>query len=279
LTSQTALVFEQLGPEARRLARLAALTFLETANARRQVAVFTLDRGVHQIAPYTADQARLRDAVDRAAGQAGRPMERGGSVPGAEYGSGTAQPTTSTRTDNPFIRAHATLDGLSGVIETLRPHTGRKTIVLFSEGLAFGADQDAGQLIVRSPHQDDTWLSDNRREHFTRVIEAANGARVSFYTFDAAGLRVHGPPIGFGEAPYVGLSALAAETGGSFIESTNDLAPGLLRMSSDLDHNYLLGYEPTTRQDGSYRRIDVRVRKSGMSVLARRGYKTASSPR
>ena len=175
LTSQTALVFEQLGPEARRLARLAALTFLETANAHRQAAVFTLDRGVHQIAPYTADQARLRDAVDRAAGQAGRPMERGGSVPGAEYGSGTAQPSTSTRTDNPYIRAHATLDGLSGVIETLRPHTGRKTIVLFGRA-RLRCGPDAGQLIVRSPHQDDTWLSDNRREHFTRVIEAANGA-------------------------------------------------------------------------------------------------------
>ena len=51
-------------------------------------------------------------------------------------------------------------------------------------------------------------------------------------------------------------------------------------MSSDLEHYYLLGSEPTnTRQDGSYRRIDIRVRKAGMSVLARHGYKSGSSRR
>jgi VWFA-related protein len=207
-------------------------------------------------------------------------MERNGRIPGAESGDGAYEPSRSTRTDNPFVRGHATLDGLMAVVETLRPHPGRKTVVLFSEGLAFGADQDRGQIIVRSPHRDDTWLDDNRHDRFLRVVAAANGARVSFYTFDAAGLRVHGPPIGFGEAPYVGLSALANETGGLFIESTNDLAPGLLRMARDLEHYYLLGYDPTNRrQDGGYRRIDVRVRTPRLSVIARRGYQAPSQRR
>jgi len=79
------------------------------------------------------------------------------------------------------------------------------------------------------------------------VFERANRAHVAFYTFDAAGLRIESPLIQkcFGCAPYVGLEMLADETGGAFVENTNDLVGPVRRVGDDLRHYYLLGYTST----------------------------------
>ena len=156
------------------------------------------------------------------------------------------------------------------MVDALAGHQGRKTLVLFSEGLSLGASTEQSIIVPRSPHMDESWLTDNRFDHFTRLVERANAARVAFYTFDAAGLRVHGAPVGFGEAAYVGLKFLADETGGRFVENTNDLGPGLVAMAADLENYYLMSYVPSKPpENGGYREIDV-GEQSGVKVYARR---------
>jgi hypothetical protein len=100
---------------------------------------------------------------------------------------------------------------------------------------------------------------------------------VAFYTFDAAGLRTDGPMVNlaFGRPPYVGLQFMAQETGGAFVENTNDLAPGVRRAWNDQQFVYVLGYAPSKSADGEYREIRVNVDCQRCTVLARRGYRAS----
>jgi hypothetical protein len=55
---------------------------------------------------------------------------------------------------------------------------------------------------------------------------------------------------------------------------TNDLVSGLERVADGLSAYYLLGYSsPNTKWDGGFRRIDVKVKRPGVVVQARRGYR------
>ncbi len=75
------------------------------------------------------------------------------------------------------------------------------------------------------------------------------------------------------------MQTLAEETGGAFVENTNDLAVGARRVGDDLHHYYLLGYASTNAElDGKYRHITVRVRRPDVEVLARKGYKADAKP-
>ena len=123
-----------------------------------------------------------------------------------------------------------------------------------------------------SPHDRESWLYDNRFDALDRLTKEAGLEGVTFYTFDARGLRAADDPGGFGEAPYIGLKFLADETGGDFVQASNDLAPGLLRLAASLQSYYLLGYTSAKAPDRRYRQITVKVIRRDVTVLARRGY-------
>ena len=159
---------------------------------------------------------------------------------------------------------------------------GRKSLVVFSEGLAFGEDHEVGAR--------DNWLEDSRREHFLKVLDQAHRQHVAFYTFDAAGLRAQSPSAAarqgalfsstFGSEPYVALKMLADETGGRYVESTNDLSIGMRRVAEDLRHYYLLGYTSTnSARDGGVRQLRVKVLRKGLTVAHRRSYRAPSPDR
>lgn len=73
------------------------------------------------------------------------------------------------------------------------------------------------------------------------------------------------------------LRTLAVNTDGLAIVDTNDLDGGFRRIADDLTSYYLLGYYSTnSKLDGKYRKITVRVKRPGVDVRARRGYRAAS---
>jgi VWFA-related protein len=269
-----ALVFEQLGPAARVAAAKAAHELLASLDTGDVAGVFVVDRAVRALAGYAPPDEAVRLAIDAAAERPGMPLRRAGVVPGAEFGGvERGAPTQETRDEAKRTRGMATLDALSQIVKGLALLPGRKMIVLFSEGLALDAAEDEPRL-VRGRDVDDR-LSDGRFERFERLVEEANAAQVAFYTFDAAGLRIESQFAkgGFGRAPYVGLLALAENTGGAFVENTNDLGPGAIRAAEDQASYYVLGYSSAKPPDGEYRSLDVRVRCDGCRVLTRRGYR------
>jgi hypothetical protein len=73
------------------------------------------------------------------------------------------------------------------------------------------------------------------------------------------------------------LRTLAGATDGLAIVNSNDIEGGLKRIVDDLTSYYLLGYYSSNpKLDGGYRRLTVRVKRPGLEVRARRGYRAAT---
>ncbi len=118
------------------------------------------------------------------------------------------------------------------------------------------------------------------------ITDLANRGNVTFYPVHARGLVVFDAPIGPDSPPPLmvdqanlrtridSMRTLAVETDGTAIVNTNDLTGGLKRIADDLSTYYLLGYYSTnTRLDGRFRSITVRVKRPGVRIRARRGYR------
>ena len=82
-----------------------------------------------------------------------------------------------------------------------------------------------------------------------------------------------GPPGRREQRPDEGLAKLAAESGGGYFElhSTDDLGATFARVADELHHQYTLGFSPE-KLDGKTHTIDVRVKRPGITVRARRSY-------
>lgn len=187
-------------------------------------------------------------------------------------------------------QGYATTNGLLSLVDGLRRLPGRKAIIFFSEGLAIPPAVEA---------------------RFRSVISNANRSNVSIYTVDAAGLRVDsvnqevvreiaaianarvrqqatgrddrsGRPMSrtlernedlLRSAPESGLGQLAAETGGFFVNNTNDIAKRLRLVDEDLHTYYELSYTPKNAvYDGRFRRLSVKLKRSNLEVRSRQGY-------
>ena len=170
----------------------------------------------------------------------------------------------------------------------------RKALILISEGVPFDLT-DAFTLSRTSLAIDD----------FRDLIASATRSNVSIYTVDPRGLTVN-PAIsaaieGFptpsggvleemgmdptdpGLTPSAlaaeqrysqdGLRTLAAETGGLAAVNTNNFERAFRRIIEDNSTYYVLGYYPTNdRRGGRFRKIDLRLKRPGLQVRARRGY-------
>jgi Ca-activated chloride channel family protein len=69
------------------------------------------------------------------------------------------------------------------------------------------------------------------------------------------------------------LNELTSQGGGytEIIRSTEELGPATERIAEELNHQYMIGYTPTTRADGSYHTVRVKVSNDSYRVRARRG--------
>jgi VWFA-related protein len=132
-------------------------------------------------------------------------------------------------------------------------------------------------------------LMDNEK-HFRDILDEANRANASFYPVDPRGLPVFDTPIGPDPPLPVNLDrvslrnrqeslrTMAVATDGIAVMNSNDIDAGLKRMAADLSSYYLLGYYSTnTKLDGRFRAIKVRVKRAGIDVRARRGYRAATA--
>jgi VWFA-related protein len=148
-------------------------------------------------------------------------------------------------------------------------------------------------------------------EFFHELLDDANRANVSFYPVNAMGLEAFDRPIDDngptegevqalgvrahrGEDPFFPggnplvvndamiaqrtdtLESLAGNTDGLAVVNTNNIDAGIRRIVDDLSAYYLLGYYSNGKLDGKYRAISVKVRRRGVDVRARRGYRAAT---
>ena len=186
------------------------------------------------------------------------------------------------------FQGYIATDALSVMVHTMGRLPGRKSIVLFSEGIP---------------------LPTAVYPRFLGVIDAANRANVSIYTVDAAGLRTgsaqraareHASTTQARSGSRPATPAMSAAARSERAWKQSNMASAAIRISgwacwpripadccstrpttsgrrsrvnSDLRNYYMLGYTPLNRTfDGKFRTIQVKVKRPGVTVAARKGY-------
>src|SRR5829696_3562552 len=114
---------------------------------------------------------------------------------------------------------------------------------------------------------------------FRELVDQAKRENVSFYVITPAGLQAPTTVAGIDALKRAmdDLIALANETDGIAVTTTNDLNAGFRRIADDLAAYYVLGYYSTnTKFDGRIRTLKVRYKANGAAMRARRQYRAST---
>lgn len=188
-----------------------------------------------------------------------------------------------------------TLSALKEYVGSLAGLDGRKALLYVSDGLEMIQGEDLFHAISQK-FQDSTVFSRmqdfNIQRDLTRLTQLANTNRVSFYTIDAAGLRVAsaaGAETEGMRTPQLSsfidgihfsniqstIQYMAEQTGGKALINTNRWDKGLAKIGRDFDTYYSLGYQPAHFGDGRYHKVTVRLKekRKGVKIRHRSGYR------
>ncbi len=165
----------------------------------------------------------------------------------------TADVPTLVRVVDSFSKPEggtAVLDTVVEAADYLRLQSGRKVIVIISDGIDTTSRLDFAETLRRAQAADCQVYAIQ-----TGVVDNANLRDLM------AERRLHD---------------LAEQTGGAvYVPKTiGDLGPAFAQLAADLSHQYVLSYYPTEeRRDNLFRAISVRVpTRQNLRVRARRGY-------
>ena len=195
----------------------------------------------------------------------------------------SAKPTVDITDFERAQRVTTVFDAVKVLADALAPLRGRrKAVLMFSEGFSYQLTDPFGMRSVTDvlrATQD--------------ALNAAARSNVNFYTIDPRGLvgagtdfmQMSGPgmPNGATQAAIIeelrrtqdSLRVLAEETGGFATVDANSLTSAFERLVDSNSRYYVLGYTPPDDpQSGHFHRIEVRMKRPGLKVTARRGYAT-----
>jgi VWFA-related protein len=195
----------------------------------------------------------------------------------------TAKPTVDITDFDRAQRVVTVLDAVRTLAESLAPvRSRRKAFVMFSEGVNYQLNEPFGMRSVT-----DVVLA------IQDTLSTAARANVSFYTIDPRGLvgastdfmQMTGPGMPNGATQKAiadelrrtqdSLRVLAEETGGFATIDANSLSSAFDRLVDRNSRYYVLGYTPPDDpREGRFHKIDLRTKRPGLTVTARRGYAT-----
>ncbi len=131
----------------------------------------------------------------------------------------------------------------------------------------------------------------NIRPFITDLAARANANRVTLYAIDASQgmiesyVTASNPGYEGGSQLSVmqafgdqeALQFLAGTTGGRQITNLENVALAIDQLRSDFDSYYSLGFTPSGEPDGAYHRIKVTVKRNGVTVRHREGFRAKSA--
>ena len=253
----------------------------ELTNSRRLL-LAAIDRFIGRKLPSANVEKlaiHLRDSANEQAGS--DDSSQGPRTPeGAQRARDVRDPLDPERGTN----ARRALEAIQNVSAWLSDVQGRrKALLFFSEGI----DYDIYEPFNRS-------FASGLVQDTQEAVAAAQRANVNVYGIDPRGLgqfsgdlveinaRSDYPQLEYGNfrgalremlLSQESLVGLSEQTGGLAIVNRNDIAGGLGRIVLDNSRYYLLGYySDESRWRGRFMKIDVRVKRPGLEVRARRGY-------
>lgn len=140
-------------------------------------------------------------------------------------------------------------DAVDQSIERLLEVDGRKVVLVFTDGDDTASKVGVGKVMDKAREKD--------------VMVYAVGLQVEYFNGQQ---RVR-------SSPDRGLKRLAEDTGGGYFElkKTADLGETFTRVAQELHSQYVIGFSPEVL-DGKIHKLDVRVKKAGMTARARKTY-------
>jgi VWFA-related protein len=272
--------------------------FLRTKLSRHdRVMLITYDREAHIRRPFTSDPATIAAAlfeIEKMSAMGNNAeRERQDVLTEIKDAQDASYAVMRARSyaESVFNDLSFSLDSLKRLVSSLAGVPGRKAVLYVSSGLPLVAAEDIFHAIQDKWSNASSAMLESRNYDATRryqeMIAQANANRISFYTIDAAGLRMstsisaeHADP---GASAFVdsvhfanlqgSLQLMAERTGGKAIYNTNDPARGLDLVASDFKTYYSLGYSPAHSGDGRYHKIEIRTKRKDLVVRHRDGYR------
>jgi VWFA-related protein len=213
----------------------------EVIRKKDEAFLLSFDANVDLLQDFTNNAHQLARAMNKAQintaggnGAAGIPGAGGGTVP--IYGD----PKGTVLYDAVYLASN----------EKMREESGRKAMILLTDGEDEGSDHKIGDAIAAA----------ERSNAIVYVILIVD--RGSFGAFGYSG--------------YSAMKRLTDETGGRLIDVGNNgkkLEAAFQQIEDELRTQYVATYTPTnTKLDGTFRRIGVGCKGDGLKVQARRGY-------
>jgi len=229
------------------------------------VSVMTFSSNLQVAQDFTDDRDRLTEVLK------GLPIGRAtdlavdGGNGDDNSGEDTGAAFNADETEFNIFNTDRKLSALESAAKMLAPLPEKKALLYFSSGISKSGVENQSQL--RS------------------AINAAVRANVSFYPIDSRGLAAL-PPGGDassamtrGNSMFTGaaqsdqktkfndqqetLVSLAADTGGKAFLDNNDLTLGITQAQEDIRSYYILGfYSSNDKQDGKFRRIQIKLKNS-----------------
>ena len=196
--------------------------------------VMHFDVEVELLQDFTSDLRLLNKAIDESEINGGG-VRTPGTFPSGDSGGATHL------YDAVYLSAR----------ELLKNEVGRKVLILLTDG------EDQGSKVK-----------------LETALEAAQKSDIIIYSIDISDRGFYSRR-GMGYGGESVLHKLSDETGGRVIQANNakDTSEAFTQIARELRTQYLLGYTPTnSKLDGSFRKIEVKVRVGNAKVDARRGY-------
>jgi VWFA-related protein len=297
--------------EAQAVVRDQVLKYLKDAPTGTRMAIFALTTQLKLLQGFTSDPTLLRRLVEGRHGLPGSsPLMSSGdvdsdnlmtdSIDSANNDIMGNSPDAATILSNlqqfeaeqqsfqSMLRARYTLDALNQLARYLSELPGRKNLIWFSGSFPLNIQPD-GDL------QDPFAAVANAEDEFRETVNMLARSQVAVYPIDARQLMTD-PMVNAGSSGrnYVkdGLAAdrafyrqldsehntmnqMAEATGGKAFMNTNDLKSAVGKAIEAGSNYYTLAYTPTNpKEDGEYRKIEVKLNRPGVKLAYRRGYFT-----
>lgn len=262
-----------------------------------QIMLVTYDRELHVRHGFTSDPSLIAAGMlelEKVSAQAVQAdSERRDALKNIEESDSVVQAQGYARSyaESTYNDLSFSIDALKKITTSLAGLPGRKAVLYVSDGLQMIAGQDVFYAVQNKYGEQSTGLTEQYQwdtsKRFTELTAQSNANRITFYTIDAAGLRVYSSISAENQTAGSGvfvdsvqisnlqspLQMLAEKTGGVAIINSNIVTPQLERISQDFNTYYSLGYTPTHFGDGRYHKIDVKLKKKGLTVRHRDGYR------
>ncbi len=187
------------------------------------------------------------------------------------------------------LRARYTLDAFNLLARYLNQLPGRKNLIWFSGSFPISILPDPD---LQNPFV----IVDSAEDEFRETTDLLARSQVAVYPIDARGLmpapmlNASNSGRSYARAPenfakddakffqqttneHGTMMQMAEATGGQAFVNTNGLAEAVTRAIDDGSNYYTLAYTPADRNwNGRYRKIEVKLERTGLALSYRRGY-------